>query len=92
VKYGLSIYPLFEDDYRTRKTFFTMVATAFPVQYAQIETAWQTLRNYPDFNNVQIHRRSTGDLVIEVYYSPLDIPKDADCVFHAKISPSGSYS
>lgn len=89
MSYGLTIYgPLEETDLR-HQAFIQRVGAIFFCTYDQIETAWATMINYPDFNHVDITRRHDGDLVIHVYDTPADAPTS---VFHAKISPGGTYA
>jgi hypothetical protein len=92
VNYGVTIYGPIEDTLQSRQKLLSVVATAFPIEYAQFQTLWQTMLNYPDFNSVNVVMRRDGDLVVHVYYSPVDVSEGADCAFHAKISPGGTYA
>ena len=91
MNYGLTIYgPLDKSD---GLSVTARIMYVFSVQIAQAETAWETMKNFPDFNYVEItKRRSTGDLVIHVYYFVGENHSAVECAFHAKISPSGTYA
>lgn len=93
MNYELTIYGPLVDNQAERANVEGRLLYVFPgADYRQCVTVWETMRNYPDFNSVTVIKRSSGDLVVHVYYSPVGVPEDVDCAFHAKISPEGTYA
>lgn len=91
MNYGLTIYGPLVDTEVAREALYRRLLILFDATAEQIRTAWETMRNFPDFNSVEVIKRRSGDLLVHVYYSPIDVPADADCAFHAKITPKGMY-
>jgi hypothetical protein len=90
MNYELTIYgPLEELHYIDT---MLKLGAVFPATGEQLRTVWETMKDYPDFNSVSIHRKCSGDLVIHVYDEPIDVPEHSSCVFHSKIAPSGTYA
>lgn len=93
MNYGLTIYGPFVDTLSAREDVYKRLKAVFSfAPDKQVYCVWQTMRDYPYFNNVEVVQRLSGDLLVHVYGSPLHVPEDADCLFHAKISPGGTYA
>jgi len=89
--YGLSIYGPFTNTLSALEDVTGRLGAVFPsATEDQIFTVWTTMCSYYYFNTVEVVW-SNGDLLIHVYGMPIDVFEDADCLFHAKISPSGTY-
>lgn len=92
MNYGLTIYGPFGDTSSEKEDAARRIMVVFPsTSVGQIQTVWATMRDYHFFNTIDIVAKHDDALLVHVYGAPVDVPEDADCLFHAKISHEGRY-